>query len=172
MSLKWGLIGSHVLQATSFFWTPSLTSWLNQGVTFLPLFATPSRFRPYTRAADEATGALNSCHSTSASAVHSVRFWNNDDRMPSRLCLHICVGPVWHAIFLWMKTGTLQPRALLENMAVIVKSQQWPTPSESIAIYCVRKLVSCVTHLQSCAQVDIWNTKKNYVLLLRSKLKK
>ena len=38
--------------------------------------------------------------------------------------------------------------------------QQWPTPSESIAIYCVRKLVSCITHLQSCAKVDIWNKKK------------
>jgi len=44
--------------------------------------------------------------------------------------------------------------------AIFVKPQQWPTPSESIAIYCVRKLVSCVTHLQSCAKVDIWNKKK------------
>jgi len=26
--------------------------------------------------------------------------------------------------------------------------------------YCIRKLVSCVTHLQSCAKVDIWNKKK------------
>ena len=26
--------------------------------------------------------------------------------------------------------------------------------------YCVRKLVSCITHLQSCAKVDIWNKKK------------
>ena len=44
--------------------------------------------------------------------------------------------------------------------AIFVKPQQWPTPSESIAIYCVRKVVSCVTHLQSCAKVDIWNKKK------------
>ena len=43
---------------------------------------------------------------------------------------------------------------------IFVKSQQWPTPSESIAIYCVRKLVSCVTHHQPCAKVDIWNKKK------------
>jgi len=43
---------------------------------------------------------------------------------------------------------------------IFVKPQQWPTPSESIAIYCVRKLVSCITHLQSCAKVDIWNKKK------------
>ena len=43
---------------------------------------------------------------------------------------------------------------------IFVKPQQWPTPSESIAIYCVRKLVSCVTHLQSCAKVDILNKKK------------
>jgi len=43
---------------------------------------------------------------------------------------------------------------------MFVKPHQWPTPSESIAIYCVRKLVSCVTHHQSCAKVDIWNKKK------------
>ena len=46
------------------------------------------------------------------------------------------------------------------NVTMFVKPQQWPTPSESIAIYCVRKLVSCMTHLQSCAKVDIWNKKK------------
>jgi len=46
------------------------------------------------------------------------------------------------------------------SLAIFVKPQQWPTPSESIAIYCVRKLVSCVTHLQSCAKVNIWNKKK------------
>ena len=44
--------------------------------------------------------------------------------------------------------------------SIFVKPHQWPTPSESIAIYCVRKLVSCVAHLQSCAKVDIWNKKK------------
>jgi len=49
---------------------------------------------------------------------------------------------------------------LIKNSAIFVKPQQWPTPSESIAIYCVRKLVSCITHLQSCAKVDIWNKKK------------
>jgi len=49
-----------------------------------------------------------------------------------------------------------------DNMSrvIFVKPQQWPTPSESIAIYCVSKLVSCVTHLQSRAKVDIWNKKK------------
>ena len=46
------------------------------------------------------------------------------------------------------------------HSAIFVKPQQWPTPSESIAIYCVRKLVSWITHLQSCAKVDIWNKKK------------
>jgi len=45
-------------------------------------------------------------------------------------------------------------------ISMFVKPHQWPTPSESIAIYCVRKLVSCVTHLQSCAKVVIWNKKK------------
>jgi len=40
-------------------------------------------------------------------------------------------------------------QACTHHSAIIVKSQQWPTPSESIAIYCiVRKLVSCVTHRQ------------------------
>jgi len=43
---------------------------------------------------------------------------------------------------------------------IFVKPQLCPTPSESIGIYCVRKLVSCVTHHQSCAKVDIWNKKK------------
>jgi len=37
-------------------------------------------------------------------------------------------------------------QAYTHHSAIIVKSQQWPTPSESIAIYCVRKPVSCVTH--------------------------
>ena len=36
-----------------------------------------------------------------------------------------------------------------QHKAVMVKSQLWPTPSESIAIYCARKLGSCVTRLQS-----------------------
>ena len=52
----------------------------------------------------------------------------------------------------------------LHGWAIFVKPQQWPTPSESIAIYCVRKLVSCITHLQSCAKVDIWNKKKQILL--------
>jgi len=59
--------------------------------------------------------------------------------------------------------GFLELFMLINNFiqsAIFVKPQQWPTPSESIAIYCVRKLVSCITHLQSCATVDIWNKKK------------
>ena len=51
-------------------------------------------------------------------------------------------------------------QACTYHSAIFVKPQQWPTPSESIAIYCVRKLVLCVTHLQSCTKVDIWNKKK------------
>jgi len=39
-------------------------------------------------------------------------------------------------------------QACTYHSAMFVKPHQWPTPSESIAIYCVRKLVSCVTHLQ------------------------
>jgi len=58
--------------------------------------------------------------------------------------------------------GTLRndPKVYIATTAIIVKPQQWPTPSESIAIYCVRKLVSCLTHLQSCAKVNIWNKEK------------
>jgi len=51
-------------------------------------------------------------------------------------------------------------QACTYHSAIFVKPQQWPTPSESIAIYCVWKLLSCVTHLQSCAKVDIWNKIK------------
>jgi len=40
-------------------------------------------------------------------------------------------------------------QACTYHSAIFVKPQQWPTPSDS-----------CVTHLQSCAKVDIWNKKK------------
>jgi len=43
---------------------------------------------------------------------------------------------------------------------IIVNTQQWPTPSESIAIYCVRKLVSCVLHIFSPAQKSTFETKR------------
>jgi len=52
------------------------------------------------------------------------------------------------------------PRSTTAWEAIFVKPQQWPTPSESIAIFCVRKLFSCVTHLQSCAKVNIRMKKK------------
>ena len=54
-------------------------------------------------------------------------------------------------------------------IAMFVKPQQWPTPSESITIYCVRKLVSCITHLQSCAKVDIWNKKEKLRTVAKTK---
>ena len=54
---------------------PSLNSIFNLLVLpldyLLPLLATPSFFRPHTRAADESRAASNSCHSSSASVVHS-----------------------------------------------------------------------------------------------------
>jgi len=56
-------------------------------VTFLPLFASPSRSRPHTRAADEATTALNRRHSTSASAVHSGSSRNKDDTLSAKVFL-------------------------------------------------------------------------------------
>ena len=43
--------------------------------TFLPWFATPSRFRPHARAADEATAALNSCHSIFKHLLIKLQFW-------------------------------------------------------------------------------------------------
>ena len=53
----------------------------------MPLFATPSpsRFRPHTRAADEATCALNSRHSTSASTVYSGSSHNKDDMLSAKV---------------------------------------------------------------------------------------
>ena len=64
----------------------------------------------------------------------------------------------WHRISCKLYLGAMSSSDI--DTVLFVKPQQWPTPSESIAIYCVRKLVSCITHLQSCAKVDIWNKKK------------
>jgi len=80
-------------------------------VTFLPLFAIPSRFRPHSRAEDETTVALNSGHSISALTLHSGSSRSKDDTLSAKvflkslsarashfirkdlLVLHICVGP-------------------------------------------------------------------------------
>ena len=67
---------------------------------------------------------------------------------------------VWGISCLVLLPSPCNDSACNYHSAIFVKPQQWPTPSESIAIYCVRKLVSCVTHLKSCAKVDIWNKKK------------
>jgi len=48
------------------------------GLGILPLFGKLSRFRSHTQAADEATAASNSCHSTPACAMHSGSFGNNN----------------------------------------------------------------------------------------------
>ena len=56
---------------------------------------------------------------------------------------------------------------------MFVKPHQWPTPSESIAIYCVRKLVSCVTNLQSCAKkTHIFSPAQKKKIFSPSHLKK
>jgi len=80
---------------------------------------------------------------------------------------------LWQHYLSWLHVTRQFPCENLQwrRRAIIVKSQQWPPLSESITICCVRKLISCVTHLQSCAKVDTWNKNKNNVLLLRSKLK-
>ena len=58
-------------------------------------------------------------------------------------------------ILLQSASNASQVSKLTQHKAVMVKSQSqlWPTPSESIAIYCARKLVSCVTHLQSLSKM-------------------
>jgi len=74
----------------------------------------------------------------------------------------------------WFCSHLAMIQACTYHSAIIVKPQQWPTPSESIAIYCVRKLASCVLHIFSSARKSTNETKrKNYALLLflRSKLK-
>jgi len=43
---------------------------------------------------------------------------------------------------------------------IIVKSRQWPTPRESIAIYCVKEIVSCVVNRRYCAKEDIQTNRK------------
>jgi len=67
-----------LLYATFFDRIVSFTSLFNHGVTFETLLVTPSRSHPHTRAVDETTAALNSCHSISASAVRSGSPWHND----------------------------------------------------------------------------------------------
>jgi len=67
---------------------------------------------------------------------------------------------VWGISGLILLPSPCNDSSLYLSFSNFVKPQQWPTPSESIAIYCVMKLVSCVTHLQSCAKVHIWNKKK------------
>jgi len=51
------LFWSKCLVGSLFTRTASLTSWFHHGFTFLSLCDTPSRFYPYTRAADEAAAA-------------------------------------------------------------------------------------------------------------------
>jgi len=64
---------------------------------------------------------------------------------------------VWEISCLVLLPSPCNDSACTYHSAIFVKPQQWPTSSESIAIYCVRKLVSCVTHLQSCAKVPMPN---------------
>ena len=54
---------------------------------------------------------------------------------------------------------------------IIVKSQQWPTPSESIAIYCVKETGFVCFTSSVLRKVRHTNKEKNYVLLLKPKLK-
>ena len=51
---------------------------------------------------------------------------------------------VWGISCLVLFPSPCNDSACTYHSAIFVKPQQWPTPSESIAIYCVRKLVSLV----------------------------
>ena len=65
----------------------------------------------------------------------------------------------WGIACLVLLPSPCNDSACTYHSAIFVKPHQWPTPTESIAIYCVRKLVSCITHLQSCAKVDICKSR-------------
>ena len=96
---------------------------------------------------------------------------------------------VWGISCLVLLPSPCNDSACTYRSAIFVKPQQWPTPSESIAIYCVRKLVSCVTHLRGtrqstwtspvatgalvdlaspnklqAPQIETWNTKNQWSL--------
>ena len=55
----------------------------------------------------------------------------------------------------------------LNPSAIFVKPQQWPTPSESIAIYCVRKLVSCITQAGDSSNSRLKSSRRFLLLLIR-----
>ena len=50
---------------------------------------------------------------------------------------------------------------------IIVKSRQWPTPRESIAIYWVKEIVSCVINRRYCAKEDIQTNRKTTVAKIK-----
>ena len=54
---------------------------------------------------------------------------------------------LWGIYCLVLLPSPCNDSACTYHSALFVKPQQWPTPSESIAIYCVRKLVSCGFYL-------------------------
>ena len=73
-------------------------------------------------------------------------------------------GNFWLVKFLTSRHVRMH-RVILYIVAIFVKPQQWPTPSESIVIYCVRKLVSCITHLQSFPQTAGWKAQGGFCWL-------
>jgi len=84
------------LEATSFGRMICFTSWFHHRVTFLPVFAKPSCFCPHVRAADEAATALNSCHLTSMSAVHSEISRNKSNTLLQRSFFTILCAATSH----------------------------------------------------------------------------
>ena len=53
-------------------------------------------------------------------------------------------------------------RACACHSAGFVGPHRWPAPGESVAICCVGRLVSCVTHLRSCAGVGMWSKREEF----------
>ena len=81
----------------------------------------------------------------------------------SRLCEE---SPAWFCSHLLAMI-----QACTCHSAIFVKPQQWPTPSESIAIYCVRKLVSW-KHIFNPAQKSTYETKKKLRTVAKTKIQK
>jgi len=77
------LLWNHGLQATFFARIASFASWFHPRGYFFAIICHTEY--PHTWAADEATAALNSCHSTSASTVRSGISRKEDDRLSPKV---------------------------------------------------------------------------------------
>ena len=85
-------------------------------------------------------------------SVHSHAFFSCTAQKVSTIAnVQIFFQPTT-CVYLFNHVGTWKLSTIVYT-AMFVTPHQWPTPSESIAIFCVRKLVSCVTHLSVLIQI-------------------